>query len=323
MSTLSSSLNSGSTSKAAPEKYKKKRKSEVQLREPPPNPQKKRPAPVTLESSNPKPEKKVGKHQKQKGPADNSKKRGDPTTLTSLQRTMKESLDGARFRIINEELYKADSHNAHEMMQQEPKIFEEYHTGFRHQVQSWPTNPVEHYISVFSSYPKRTLIADLGCGDAALAKSLVPRGISVASFDLVSDKAYVIEADICRHIPLPGSEPLGPEKSFGEGQIVDVVVCALSLMSINWVECLREAWRVLKQGGELHIAEVTSRFSDPEQFQNIVGSIGFRLKSKDDSNTHFVLFEFTKVARPIKSDGEWRKLVSKGNTLKPCEYKRR
>lgn len=98
MSTLSSSLNSGSTSKAAPEKYKKKRKSEVQLREPPPNPQKKRPAPVTLESSNPKPEKKVGKHQKQKGPADNSKKRGDPTTLTSLQRTMKESLDGARFR---------------------------------------------------------------------------------------------------------------------------------------------------------------------------------------------------------------------------------
>ncbi|KAF8974344.1 methyltransferase-domain-containing protein [Flammula alnicola] len=262
--------------------------------------------------------------------------------LTALQKSMKDSLDGARFRLINENLYKTDSREAHQMMREDPKVFEEvyvflfvyaimlyhnikqYHTGFRHQVLSWPINPVEHFVSVFGSYPQKTIIVDLGCGDAALAKALLPKGISVLSFDLVSDDKYVVEADICDKIPLPGSEGFGNEKSMGEGQVVDVVVCALSLMGVNWLNCLREAWRILKAGGELHIAEVTSRFTDVEQFQNLLGSIGFRLKSKDESiSSHFILFEFTKISRSSKTGKEWVKLLSKGAVLKPCEYKRR
>jgi ribosomal RNA-processing protein 8 len=111
-------------------------------------------------------------------------------------------------------------------------------------VQSWPTNPVEHYISDLSTYPKRTVIADLGCGDAALAQALVPQGMTVLSFDLVSEGAYVIEADICSRIPLPGSDEVG--ENTATSQVVDVVVCALSLMGTNWPNCIREAWRILK-----------------------------------------------------------------------------
>lgn len=74
------------------------------------------------------------------------------------------------------------------------------------------------------------MIADLGCGDAALARELVPKELTVLSFDLVSDGAFVVEADICAKIPLPGSEGAEGQKSEGEGHIVDVVVCALSLM---------------------------------------------------------------------------------------------
>lgn len=58
------------------------------------------------------------------------------------------------------------------------------------------------------------------------------------SFDLISDGEYVTEADICERLPLPG-------KSDGGGRIVDVAVCALSLMSLNWMGCLKEARRVL------------------------------------------------------------------------------
>ena len=95
------------------------------------------------------------------------------------------------------------------------------------------------------------MIADLGCGDAALARALVPKGMTVLSFDLVSDNAYVIEADTCVRVPLPGSEiPLSADQDnatgTGEGQVVDVVVCALSLMGTNWPGCIREAWRILK-----------------------------------------------------------------------------
>lgn len=67
------------------------------------------------------------------------------------------------------------------------------------------------------------------------------------SFDLVSDGAFVVEADTCSKIPLPGSE-IVEEDEEGGGQVVDVVVCALSLMSTNWVGCIREAWRILKTG---------------------------------------------------------------------------
>lgn len=105
---------------------------------------------------------------------------------------------------------------------------------------------MEHYITALSSYSPRSVIADLGCGDAALAKALIPRGLNVLSYDLVSDGEYVIEADVFERVPLPGSEGSGKEKTTGFAQVVDVVVCALSLMGTNWPKCLREAWRILK-----------------------------------------------------------------------------
>ncbi|KAG6880448.1 hypothetical protein C0992_000050 [Termitomyces sp. T32_za158] len=281
------------------------------------------------------------KKTKKKHGGDSSSSKSAFVGLTPLQKGMKDSLDGARFRLINESLYKSDSSQAYKMIKEDPRIFEDYHAGFRHQVQSWPTNPVEHYISVLATYPQKTFIADVGCGDAALARALTPKGLSVASFDLISDGAFVVEADTCTKIPLPGSEPTREEKSEGEGHIVEVVVCALSLMGTNWPNCLREAWRILKAGsvvlqsnrgyrcsktlssGELKIAEVASRFTDVEKFQNLVVSIGFRLTSRDTSNSHFTLFEFRKVARQGKSEEEWDEVLSKANLLKPCEYKRR
>ena len=69
------------------------------------------------------------------------------------------------------------------------------------------------------------------------------------SFDLVSDRAFVVEADIFDRIPLPGSEVDSDgddESNQGHAQIVNVVVCALSLMGTNWPNCIREAWRILR-----------------------------------------------------------------------------
>lgn len=74
----------------------------------------------------------------------------------------------------------------------------------------------------------------------------MPKGLAVLSYDLVSDGAFVVEADVCARVPLPGGEGDDDESGDGRAQVVDVVVCALSLMSTNWVGCVREAWRVLK-----------------------------------------------------------------------------
>lgn len=261
------------------------------------------------------------------GPSDSPSKHPLPVQeksgLTPLQKHMKQNLGGARFRLINERLYKSDSAEAVEMMKKDPKVFQEYHDGFRHQVQSWPSNPVSHYIDELSKYPPKTVIVDLGCGEAALAKALHPKNFNVLSFDLLSDETFVVEADICSRLPLPGSEPSSVERTEGEGQIVDIVVCALSLMSTNWLGCIREAWRILRPGGELKIAEVASRFTAVEDFAALVRDVGFKLKKKDDRNTHFTLFQFKKVARATIPEQEWSGLLSRGGVLKPCEYKRR
>ena len=95
---------------------------------------------------------------------------------------------------------------------------------------------------MLSTYKKKTVVIDLGCGDAALARSLIPKGFTILSFDLVSANSFVIATDICDKLPLPGSE------TNEEGHIVDVVVCSLSLMSKNWLKCIREARRILKKG---------------------------------------------------------------------------
>ena len=62
------------------------------------------------------------------------------------------------------------------------------------------------------------------------------------SFDLVSDGKWVIEADACDKVPLPGAE------EDDGAQVVDICVCALSLMNLNWIRCIREARRILKMG---------------------------------------------------------------------------
>ncbi|KIK65394.1 hypothetical protein GYMLUDRAFT_219386 [Collybiopsis luxurians FD-317 M1] len=243
--------------------------------------------------------------------------------LTSMQKGMKQKLEGARFRLLNQTLYESSSEDAQRMMQDDSTVYADYHSGFRQQVQSWPTNPVEHYIERLSEYPAKTVVADLGCGDAAIARVLLPKGISVLSFDLVSNNPYVVAADICGTLPLPGSEGTESSTSDGEAHIVDVVVFSLSLMSKNWPQSIREAWRILKPSGELKIAEVTSRFLDLGNFVSLISSMGFKLKFKDERNTHFTLFEFKKVPRKFKSEKEWGAILSQGNVLKPCEYKRR
>ena len=91
----------------------------------------------------------------------------------------------------------------------------------------------------------KPVIADLGCGDAQLARSLVPLGFTVLSYDLISVNAWVVEAQCTQRVPLPGSNEKGKE---GQAAIVDVVVCCLSLMGMDWLGMIRESRRILKEG---------------------------------------------------------------------------
>ena len=115
-----------------------------------------------------------------------------PTT-SDLQQKMAEKLKGARFRWINERLYTASSDDAVAMFRDDPKMFVDYHTGFRAQVAYWPSNPVDVFIAELKAADKSLIVADMGCGEAAIAAA-VPQ--KVHSFDLVAHNADVIACDI-------------------------------------------------------------------------------------------------------------------------------
>ncbi|KAI8374860.1 methyltransferase-domain-containing protein [Blakeslea trispora] len=251
--------------------------------------------------------------------------------LTPLQRKMKEKLSGARFRWLNEQLYTTPGNKSFSLFQEKPELFDEYHEGFRHQVESWPVNPVDVIIQQLKSMPKNTVIADLGCGDAMIAQSLKKH--KVMSFDLIAKNDLVTACDISR-LPL-------------EADSVDVAVFSLSLMGTNYLDFLKEAHRVLKVGGELKIAEVVSRFSDLDAFITLLEGLGYDFMDKEDDNKMFVMLYFTK--RPNYSEEVDEEMLSglsktqirslkkgagitQSNTklqkraqslLKPCLYKKR
>lgn len=202
----------------------------------------------------------------------------EPPGLTPLQQAMRQKLISARFRHLNETLYTTDSKKAMELFGSNPELFNEYHAGFSLQVkESWPSNPVDGYIRSIQSrgkvppapkksnnekrlqtrpLPRRSnglcTIADLGCGDARLARTLTPSAkklnLNLLSYDLQAPDPLITKADVS-NLPVPDGS-------------VDIAIFCLSLMGTNWVSFVEEAWRVLRSDGkgECWVSEVKSRF---------------------------------------------------------------
>ena len=165
----------------------------------------------------------------------------------------KKKLAGARFRYLNEMLYTSKGADSFRQFQEDPDLFDVYHSGFREQVGAWPVNPVEIILKRLARLEERHLrrsntaairfaVADFGCGDAAIAQSMTLCKSIVHSFDLVARNDWVTSTDMA-HVPLP------------EGA-VHAAVFSLALMGVNYIDYIVEAHRVLAPGGRLLIAEV-------------------------------------------------------------------
>lgn len=259
--------------------------------------------------------------------------------LTPLQQKMMAKLSGSRFRWINEQLYTLSSEKALSLVKSQPELFDEYHQGFKSQVQLWPLNPVDVFVDQVKSRTarpirapgglpghsnKQVVIADMGCGEAQFAKEIsefvkqynsckksskknhtsgpgAPSSlnIKVYSFDLKKANDRITVADV-------KSVPLSDESC-------NIVIFCLALMGTNFLDFIQEAYRILAPNGELWIAEIKSRFSesnrvnsksqrpeDPgQEFVNSLKLFGFLHKKTDNDNKMFSRFEFFKPSREI------------------------
>ncbi|KAI0020548.1 methyltransferase-domain-containing protein [Xylariomycetidae sp. FL0641] len=220
--------------------------------------------------------------------------------LTPMQAAMREKLISARFRHLNETLYTKPSVEAFQLFADSPEMFQEYHEGFRRQVDVWPENPVDGYIQDIKMRGRQKAphksrhgqsapisasgvqpllrtngvctIADLGCGDAKLAEALQSEkkklNIKILSFDLQSPSPLVTKADIA-NLPV-------------EDGSVNVAIFCLALMGTNWLDFVEEAYRILHWKGELWVAEIKSRFGPVSKNKNknapVSHSVGNRRK---------------------------------------------
>ncbi|EHY66893.1 hypothetical protein NERG_00533 [Nematocida ausubeli] len=205
------------------------------------------------------------------------------------------SLKGAKFRVLNEVLYRKKEKNI------DPELFKKYHEGYREQAAKWPFNPVDRVIKQLINVDATHIIADMGCGDAAIAKRFPDRKIH--SFDLAKPDGnnFITQADI-RNVPL-------------DQESVDVVIFCLSLMGNNASDYIQEAYRILKPGGLLKIIEVRSRLYKIDQFIRPMSMHGFSLLSKDLESNFFCFFNFKKTSKRVKALPEI--------PFKPCVYKKR
>ncbi|XP_052011366.1 ribosomal RNA-processing protein 8 [Apodemus sylvaticus] len=224
------------------------------------------------------------------------------TRAGALRARMTQRLDGARFRYLNQQLYSGPSSAAQRLFQEDPEAFLLYHRGFQRQVKKWPLHPVDRIAKDLRQKPASLVVADFGCGDCRLASSVRN---PVHCFDLASLDPRVTVCDMAQ-VPL-------------EDESVDVAVFCLSLMGTNIRDFLEEANRVLKPGGLLKVAEVSSRFEDIRTFLGAVCKLGFKVIYKDLTNSHFFLFDFEKTGPPRVGP----KAQLSGLKLQPCLYKRR
>ncbi|KAI5965233.1 RRP8 [Candida pseudojiufengensis] len=298
------------------------------------------------------------------------------TKLTPLQQKMMSKLSGSRFRWINEQLYTITSEEALKLIKEQPSLFDEYHQGFKSQVSNWPENPVQVFVDQFKNRlltrninapgglpgnkDKTIVVADMGCGEAQFSqdinkfikqqkknnKKFKNLKIEINSFDLKKQNEFITVADI-KNVPM-------------ENESCSIVIFCLALMGTNFIDFIKEAYRILQPRGELWIAEIKSRFSEkPEEQQqqdpqdSKVGSefvdalklCGFFHKSTDNSNKMFTRFEFFKPPQDIidernaklqrkkkfiENETEKEKFENKRELkpegewlLKPCIYKRR
>jgi ubiquinone/menaquinone biosynthesis C-methylase UbiE len=83
-----------------------------------------------------------------------------------------------------------------------------------------------------------------------------------------------------------------------DDESLDVTLFCLSLMGTNLTDYLKEAQRVLKLDGHLHIWEPTSRFGDLIGFIDGLKALGFDLL-RENSEWKFTHLHLLKSARPM------------------------
>lgn len=164
------------------------------------------------------------------------------------------------FSRMNNRWYASGSQKTHTRLEANPEEWAHYHTMYQELRESWDVVPYKEEIR-WLEQREGLRVADLGCGEALIGAATRDRH-QIASFDHVAINDSVQACDIASVTSLADGE-------------VDLAIFCLSLMGTNFTDYLREAHRILRIDGDLHIWEPASYFDDVDQFCADLGRLGF------------------------------------------------
>ena len=182
------------------------------------------------------------------------------------------------FSQMNARINNTYSKNTHLRFKENPEEWYQYHTLYREVRQNWLEIPYETFAKWLSQRPD-WIVGDFGCGEAIFSNLVQNK---VYSFDHIAINEKVIACDF--------------SNTELEGETLDVVIFSLSLMGINIEDYLKEAYRVLKYGGFLKIAEPISRWEDQKEKRlcNFIEKAGFKISGSLEKRNKFIFIEATK-----------------------------
>ena len=182
------------------------------------------------------------------------------------------------FTTMNARINSSNSATTHDRFNINPAEWYLYHSLYRKARENWSEMPCQVIAEALKQRPD-WVIGDFGCGEAQLAEFLPNK---VYSFDHIAINGQVTPCDL-KSVPL-------------QDESLDVVVFSLSLMGLNYSEYLKEAYRVLRFGGLLKIAEPSGRWADSiGELLQIIRVIGFQILGEPSRSDQFLYINASKL----------------------------
>ena len=182
------------------------------------------------------------------------------------------------FSEMNKSWSTTRSENTNNRLIKDPSEWYYYHSLYAEKRKEWSEIP---YIEIAKKIKERPewVVADMGCGENLLSKELTNQ---VHAFDYVAIDKNVTACDM-------SSVPLNSQE-------VDAVVFCLSLMGSNYIDYLKEAFRIIKPYGNLFICEPKKKIDNRiEEFKKDIESVGFKIIEVNSQSSKFIYFQGIKL----------------------------
>ena len=167
---------------------------------------------------------------------------------------------------IHQKANTSTSKHMHDWFINNPEAWKEYHKQREIAKSTWEEDPVDVIAQEINERNDTNIIADLGCGLAKLSK-IIKTPNKVISVDHYSEDSNVIKADISNL------------KEYIEDNSVDITVFCLSLWGTNYLDYIKEAYRIAGKRGILYIVEPNNEFNF-DKLKDDIKQIGFNKRSE-------------------------------------------